>query len=182
VASVGAETQRQTFVPYDAAWPERFAALAGPLREALPDAQIEHYGSTSVPGLGGRPILDVQIAVRDVRDRAAYQPALQRLGFEPFVPDDLAALAEAGMINFVPVDGSNSAHLAVSTLGGFHQTRQLAVRDYLRAHPDEAERYAEVKRQAAREAAGVRRLYAAAKAEFVLALQDRAVAWAGLED
>lgn len=181
MATAGAETKRQTFVDYDPAWPDRFAQLAGPLREALPEAQVEHYGSTSVPGLGGRPILDVQIAVRDVRDSSQYQPALERLGFVPFVPDDLASLAESGMIVFVPADGSNAVHLAISTLGGFHQTRQLAVRDYLRTHPDEADLYAAVKRQAAFEAAGVRRRYAAAKAAFVVALQDRAVAWAGLD-
>jgi GrpB-like predicted nucleotidyltransferase (UPF0157 family) len=180
VASVGAETARQTFAPYDPEWPRRFAELATPLREALPDAQIEHYGSTSVPGLGGRPILDVQVAVPDIMDLPRYQPALEALGFVPFVPEDLASLAESGMVVYVPKDGTNAVHIAVCALGGFHQRRQLAVRDYLRAHPDEAREYAEVKRQAAAEAAGVRARYAAGKGQFVAALQERALSWAGM--
>lgn len=181
MASIGAETLRQTFVVYDPAWPHRFDEIAGPLRKALPDAEIEHYGSTSVPGLGGRPILDVQVAVDDVHDRAQYQAALEALGFEPFVPPDLAPLADSGMVVFVPADGSNSIHIAVCSKGGLHHVRQLAVRDYLRTHPDESSAYAEAKRQAAAGAEGVRKRYVAGKAQFVIALQDRAIAWAGLE-
>lgn len=175
--ALGATPERQTFRPYDPAWPSKFEAVAAILRKALPDAKIEHYGSTAVPGLGGRPILDIQVAVPDAHDRKHYEPALKRLGYARFVPPDLVPLAEAGMINYVPADGSNTVHLAVSTLGGFHQVRQLAVRDYLRSSPGEAEAYAEVKKQAAVAAAGVRQRYGAAKAAFVIALQERAMAW-----
>ena len=170
---------RQRFAEYDPAWPQRFEAVARELREALPNAVVEHYGSTSVPGLGGRPILDVQIALPEITNRDAYEPALRRLGYEPFVPPDMAALAEDGMIIFVPADGTNAVHIALCRQGGFHNRRQLAVRDYLRTHPEEAAAYADVKRKAAAEAGGVREAYAKAKGDHVVGLQGRALEWAG---
>lgn len=172
------DPSRQRFADYEPLWPERFEAIARELRAAFPEADIEHYGSTSVPGLGGRPILDVQIALPSIAGRDGYEPALKRLGYEPFVPPDMATLAEDGMIVFVPRNGTNAVHIAVCRRGGFHHRRQLAVRDYLRANQSEANAYAEVKKRAAATAAGVREVYAKAKGEFVLALQERALRWA----
>jgi GrpB-like predicted nucleotidyltransferase (UPF0157 family) len=140
-------------------------------------AVIEHYGSTSVPGLGSRPIIDIQIAVSDVLDRASYEGALRRVGFELFAPPDMQPLAEDGMLIYVPVDGSNSVHLAVCQRGGFHNRRQLAVRDYLRAQSDQAAAYEKTKRSSAEAAQGNRELYARGKAAFLIGLQDRALAW-----
>lgn len=169
---------RQRFTDHDPLWAQRFEALAPLLRAALPESTVEHYGSTSVPGLGGRPILDVQIAVEDIEDKAAFEPQLEALGYEPFLPPDIARLAPEGLLIYVPSDGTNSVHIAVVERGGAHHRRQLAVRDYLRTHPDEASAYADTKRRAAAAAAGVRVEYARAKADFVIALQDRAVRWA----
>lgn len=175
VQAADTHPSQHRFAEYDPAWPQRFEAVAAGLRDAFPGASVEHFGSTSVPGLGGRPILDVQIALEQITRLEAYEPTLRRLGYEPFVPPDMAALAEDGMIVFVPADGSNGVHVAVCRRGGFHHRRQLAVRDYLRANAAEAAAYAEVKRGAAATAGGVREAYARAKSEFVAALQDRAL-------
>ncbi|HEX6488133.1 MAG TPA: GrpB family protein [Candidatus Dormibacteraeota bacterium] len=169
---------RQTFVDYDTDWPVRFVTIAAPLRAALPEAAVEHYGSTSVPGLGGRPIVDLQVALPPGTERESFEPILATLGYVPFIPPDMASLADDGMIVYVPADGGNAVHIAVVSAGGFHHRRQLAVRDYLRAHPQEAAAYAEVKRQAAASAGGVRERYAAAKGDFVAGLQERALRWA----
>jgi GrpB-like predicted nucleotidyltransferase (UPF0157 family) len=171
------QMNRQRFVDYDAIWPEWFEEVARDLRAALPDAQVEHYGSTSVPGLGGRPILDVQVALPEIADRSTYEPQLMQLGYQPFTPPDMAPLAADGMMIYVPKDGSNAVHLSVCGQGGFHNRRQLAVRDYLRTHPDEADAYAEAKMRAAATAGGVREAYARGKAEFVVGLQERALRW-----
>lgn len=171
-------SDHQTFVEYDPAYPHRYEAIAAPLRAALPMAQIEHYGSTSVPGLGGRPIVDLQIALPPGTERARFEPLLAELGYVPFVPADLASLADDGMIVYVPKNGRNEVHIALTSQGSFHHRRQLAVRDYLRSHPLEAAAYAQVKRSAARSAGGVRERYASAKGEFVGGLQERALRWA----
>lgn len=172
---------RHRIVPYQPDWPDRFDRLSANLRQALPaDSVIEHYGSTSVPHLGSRPIVDIQIAVSDVTDRTLRR-ALEQLGYAQFSPPDLKILAVEGMLIFVPADGSNSVHLAVCERGGFHQRRQLAVRDYLRAYPNERAAYEEAKRRSAEAAQGDRARYAAGKAAFLSALQERALRWQRLK-
>src|SRR5207248_4184131 len=73
---------------YDPSWPARFEAEAARLREALGDVavHIEHVGSTSVPGLAAKPIVDIQVAVAGVEDMGSYRHSLEGLGYE-YVPD-----------------------------------------------------------------------------------------------
>src|ERR1700730_18027185 len=70
-------------VPYDPAWPGRYAAEAQRLSEALGElaVRVEHIGSTSVPGLAAKDIVDIQLSVRFFEPQAAYQEALERLGY-----------------------------------------------------------------------------------------------------
>ena len=69
-------------VPYDPAWPDAFAAWRDRLAAALGPAtrRIEHVGSTAVPGLAAKPVIDIQVGVADVADEAAFRPALEGLG------------------------------------------------------------------------------------------------------
>jgi GrpB-like predicted nucleotidyltransferase (UPF0157 family) len=69
--------------PYDPAWPAQFARLAAQIRAALGDKALllEHVGSTSVPGLSAKPVIDMVLAVPDTRDEAAYVPPLERARF-----------------------------------------------------------------------------------------------------
>ena len=70
-------------VEYDAAWPTVFEVLAGRVRDALGDRVLglEHVGSTSVPGLAAKPVIDIDLTVVDSSDEAAYVPALEAMGF-----------------------------------------------------------------------------------------------------
>ena len=70
-------------VPYDVAWPERYREVADRVRTALgPVAlRVEHIGSTSVPGLAAKPVVDVLLVVRDAADEGTYLPALEQAGF-----------------------------------------------------------------------------------------------------
>lgn len=72
-----------TLVDYDPRWPAQFAQVVALTRAALGDAvlAIEHIGSTSIPGLAAKPIIDVDLVVADPVDEAAYVPALERVGF-----------------------------------------------------------------------------------------------------
>ena len=163
-------------VPYDERWPAWFAEVAAQVAGALGPVALEvaHFGSTSVPGLAARPILDVQVAVADIADTDSYVPALAGLGFERF---HFAELPTDDYPLFVPADGTNEVHIAVCQLGGWQHRRHLAVRDYLCAHPDEARAYEQAKRHAAEVAQGDRATYSAAKNDFVVGLEPRATAW-----
>lgn len=70
-------------VEYDPEWPRLFAREARRIRDALGDGalEIEHVGSTSVPGLAAKPVIDVVVAVRDSADEVAYIPALEAAGY-----------------------------------------------------------------------------------------------------
>jgi GrpB-like predicted nucleotidyltransferase (UPF0157 family) len=156
-------------------WRDDFNRLAAVLALVIPDVvAVEHIGSTAIPGMAARDILDIEVVVTNIQDEAAFSAPLQRLGFHRFNPPDLAA---AGLRLFVPDDGSGRVHVHVCELGSAQHRRHVAVRDYLRAHPDEARRYAEVKREAARLAAGSRKAYSRAKDRYLQGLEHTALRW-----
>ncbi len=141
-------------VEYDPAWPQRFEQLrqeyAGAMAsEGVPVAAIEHVGSTSVPGLAAKPIIDCDIVVAS-QDVAAASQALMALGFTPLgelgIPLRWAFTEPprlAGTNTYVMVDGSLSLR------------NHLAVRDVLRANPHLRQEYAAVKRRAGATAANI---------------------------
>ena len=136
--------------------------------------RLEHIGSTAVPGLAAKPILDLQMSVAAIEPRGLYVAPLERLDYL-FVPD----LESPGHHFFArPAERPRSHHLHVCEAGGEHEFRHLALRDYLRAHPDEAASYAALKREAAERFPQDRLAYIQAKEEFVRHLEARAVEWA----
>jgi GrpB-like predicted nucleotidyltransferase (UPF0157 family) len=136
--------------------------------------RLEHVGSTAVPGLAAKPILDLQLSVAAIEPRERYVTPLERLGYL-FAPDpaspDFHLFAK-------PADRPRSHHLHVCEAGGEHEFRHLALRDYLRGHSDEAARYQALKREAARRFPQDRLAYIEAKEEYVDELEARAVSWA----
>jgi GrpB-like predicted nucleotidyltransferase (UPF0157 family) len=156
-------------------WWRDFNRLAVVLAQDIPDVvAVEHIGSTAIARMPARDILDVEVVVKKIEDEAAFTAPLQRLGFRRFNPPDLAA---AGLRLFVPDDGSGRIHVHVCERGSAQHRRHVAVRDYLRAHPEEARRYADVKREAARLAAGSRVAYSRAKDRYLQALEQIALRW-----
>jgi GrpB-like predicted nucleotidyltransferase (UPF0157 family) len=162
-------------VEYDDAWPvraarelERIGRALGPVAERL-----EHVGSTAVPGLAAKPILDLQLSVAAIEPRARYAEPLERLGYL-FVPapdsPDYHFFAK-------PPERPRAYHLHVARVGSAHELRHLAVRDYLRADDDEAARYAALKRRVVARHPDDRLAYIAGKEQFVAGLEARALAW-----
>jgi GrpB-like predicted nucleotidyltransferase (UPF0157 family) len=164
-------------VEYDAGWPLRAAEELHRLKEALgPVAvRLEHVGSTSVPGLAAKPILDLQLSVAAIEPRSRYVEPLERLGYM-FVP-----APESPDYHFFakPPRRPRSHHLHVCEVGSEHEFRHLAVRDFLRTRSDEAARYAALKRKVAARHPEDRLAYIEGKDEYVTGLEARAVAWAG---
>ncbi|MEU6140219.1 GrpB family protein [Streptomyces sp. NPDC047081] len=162
---------------YDPDWPRRAAEAVAALRSAAPGLflGLEHIGSTAVPGLPAKPVIDLMGAVHDLADARPHEPALAALGFCPHdngMTDRLLYVVRTGA-------GARSHILHVVTYDSWPTRNQRILRDYLRAHLAEAARYGQAKRALA--AAGTpARDYARAKTAVVQELTDRARAELGL--
>jgi GrpB-like predicted nucleotidyltransferase (UPF0157 family) len=159
----------------DDAWPAAFEAEAAALRDALGDllVRVEHVGSTSVSGLAGKPIIDTQVAVRRL-DIAELARLLAPLGYAnvPWFADETYPFFAK------PAAGTRTHHLHACLVGSDEEFRHIAVRDFLRSHPDEAAAYGALKRDLYARFHGARQGYVEGKDAFVKALEARAVAWA----
>ncbi|MDN3243065.1 GrpB family protein [Glycomyces tritici] len=161
---------------YDPDWPRQAHAAIDMLSGAAPGlfAAIEHIGSTAVPGLAAKPVIDLMAAVPRLELVGAHQDALAARGFHPH--DN----GMADRLLFVRADQGVRSHiLHVVTLDGWPTRNQRILRDYLRRHPEDAARYASLKREIA--ATGtVPGEYSRAKTALVQELTDRARAEQGL--
>ena len=158
--------------PYDPAWPAQYAAEEGKIRTALGDKALvlEHVGSTSIPGISAKPILDILLAVADSADEASYVPALTAQGYrlhlrEPDWEQHRVIKGDAPMVN-----------LHVFTAGSGEIQRMLAFRDRCRTIPEERELYERTKQDLAGRVWRHVQHYANAKSEVVEAIIARALA------
>ena len=155
--------------PYDPRWPIEFERERARLAAALGPAalRIDHNGSTAVPGLAAKPVIDIQVSVARLQPMDAYSPALAGLGYI-HVPHDDDAFCP---FFHRPASWPHTHHVHVVQAGGDEERRTLAFRDYLRAHPEAAREYAALKAQLAEAFSGddftSREAYAAAKSDFV---------------
>jgi GrpB-like predicted nucleotidyltransferase (UPF0157 family) len=154
-------------VDYDPSWPETFERLARPVRDSLADlgAEIEHVGSTAVPGLAAKPIIDIDVVVPSAAEVPAAIERLRGLGYvyqgDKGVPGREALLWPPG---------SPRHHLYVVVAGSEPHAAHLAFRDRLRADPETAARYAELKRDLAERHHRDRIAYGEGKNDFVAAV------------
>jgi GrpB-like predicted nucleotidyltransferase (UPF0157 family) len=164
-------------VEHDPAWAVQAQEEVRRLTQALgPVAvRLEHVGSTAVPGLAAKPIIDLQLSVAALEPRARYVAPLERLGYL-FVPEP-----DSPDFHFFarPPSRPRSHHLHVCRAGGEHEARHLAVRDFLRALGDEAARYAALKRELVHTHPQDRLAYIAGKERYMDDLEARALRWAG---
>jgi GrpB-like predicted nucleotidyltransferase (UPF0157 family) len=161
-------------VPYDPGWRDRFGDLRARLTAALgPVAtRIEHVGSTSVPGLAAKPVVDVQVSVADPEDESSYRWSIETLGFG-------LRWREPGHRYFRPTPGlPRLAQVHVCSAGSSWERDHILFRDYLRAHPQHAAEYAALKMELAARDAADRIAYTDAKGPFIVETLDRAEAWA----
>ncbi len=150
---------------YDPVWPERFQALRQKLWSVMFDfaLSIEHVGSTSVPGLAAKPIVDLDIVVRSVGDISTAITRLATLGY--IHKGDVGV---EGREAFENPPGEEDHHLYVCPDGSLGLRNHLALRDYLRGNPEAARGYGELKKTlAARYPHDIDR-YIAGKTEFIL--------------
>jgi GrpB-like predicted nucleotidyltransferase (UPF0157 family) len=172
-------------VAYKNSWPLEFRELAFALRQGLgPLAlRIDHIGSTSVPGLAAKDVIDIQISVAAFSQELLS--AISTLGYsqlEDFRSDHRPAHAEAVDSEwqkwfFNPPPGQRRTNTHVRIQGRANERYALLFRDYLRAHPATAESYAELKRRLAHHLADLR-MYAEVKDPAVDLIYLAAQEWA----
>ena len=163
-------------VPYDPQWPREFERERGRLLAALGNAavRIEHNGSTAVPGLSAKPIIDIQISVDRLQPMDPYARALVACGYihVPHADDDRCPFFHR------PAEWPHTHHVHVVEAGSREELQTLAFRDYLRNHAGSARQYERLKCELARVYGGndalSRESYANAKAAFVADILDRA--------
>jgi GrpB-like predicted nucleotidyltransferase (UPF0157 family) len=134
---------------YDPAWADRFTTVSSSLHELLGGMiiDVQHVGSTSVPGLAAKPIIDVDLLVADTADESRYVPALEQFGY-------CLVLREPWWYGHrMLVDSAEDVHLHVWPQGAPEPVRHRLLRDWLRSHPEDRELYASTKRRLARDTA-----------------------------
>ncbi|MBO4639368.1 MAG: GrpB family protein [Treponema sp.] len=142
-------TRNIVVVPYDEKWKFRFEEIAGELRAALGELalSIEHVGSTSVPGLAAKPIIDIDVVIEDESVLPAVIGALAKIGYQ-----HKGNLGIPGREAF-GYEGKTHLmehHLYVCTKGSPELRRHVSFRDYLRGHPEAVKEYSRIKEEAAR--------------------------------
>ncbi len=152
-----------TLVAYDPTWPAHFEREVRRIREALGNRarRIEHIGSTAVPCLVAKPIIDILLVVADSADEPSYVPALERAGY-------VLRLREPEWHQHRLFKGPDvNINLHVYTVGSGEIERCLIFRDWLRAHPADRDLYAQTKRALARREWRYVQNYADAKSKVV---------------
>ncbi len=176
MADVENEAPVVEVVPYDPTWSERFQVERRLLSEALPAAlSVEHFGSTSVPGVAAKPIIDILVVVTEVGEVVADLRPLEQLGYvyRPMAfPEDNDHLFFAK-----DTDGKRSHHLHVFGVTSLVPAANRLFRAYLAANPDAARRYEAAKRRAAELHPDSRAQYGAAKEEALTRLSAEARLW-----
>lgn len=149
---------------YSEEWPEQFARTAAELREALGDlaVRIDHIGSTAVPGLAAKPIIDLQVSVAALDPVDAYRERIESCGFAWRADNP-----ELTKRYFREVPPRPRTHLHVRRAGTFSEQFALLFRDYLRVHDHRADAYARLKHHLAELLITDRQAYVAAKEPFI---------------
>jgi GrpB-like predicted nucleotidyltransferase (UPF0157 family) len=152
-----------TLVPPDPTWPDVFARERDRIRGALGERalMVEHVGSTSVPGLIAKPIIDIVLAVADSTNEAAYVPDLQRVGLRLIVREP--EWYEHRLMR----RSEPAVNLHVFSAGCLEIGRMLAFRDRLRTDAADRARYADAKRGLAARTWAFVQDYADAKSDVV---------------
>lgn len=155
-------------VDYDPAWPAMYADEERRIRAALGDRAllVEHIGSTSVPGICAKPCIDILLVVENSADEDAYVPDLEAAGYvlrrrEPDWHEH--RLLKGTRVNL---------NLHVWTAGDAIVGKHLAFRDWLRAHPEDRDRYAAEKRRLAAMHWGTMNDYADAKDDIIREIEQ----------
>lgn len=160
-------------VDYNPEWEKLYQAEAARLRLALGNllAGLEHIGSTSVPGLAAKPIIDIMVGVHKISDAKACVDILTERGYV-YVPEFEVSIPERRFFHRVE-NGRRTHHLHLVEVGSQFWKEHILFRDVLRTHEDVAEQYATLKRGLAARYREDRFGYTDAKSDFILGVMEK---------
>jgi GrpB-like predicted nucleotidyltransferase (UPF0157 family) len=162
-------------VPYDPMWPARFRAEALRLRSLLGDNAVafHHIGSTAIPEIMAKPIIDLLVEVRDLGEVDALDEKMKRHGYLP-----KGEFGIPGRRYFRKgTEAHHTHHVHIFQTGDPHIERQILFRDYLRAHPDEAQAYSQLKESLAIKFQEDPEGYMDGKDDFIKKIEEKAKLW-----
>ncbi|MGC2190836.1 MAG: GrpB family protein [Candidatus Dormiibacterota bacterium] len=161
-------------VAYDPQWPALYASWKHRLWEALAESplRVDHVGSTAVPDLAAKPVIDIQVSVQQLQDEARYVPQLEALGIPLRTRDSMRRFC-------CPPPGSpRTVQVHVCQADSVWEREHLLYRDYLRAQPEVRRHYGELKQELAKLWRNDRMAYTDAKTGFILDALIDAENWA----
>ena len=157
-------------VDYDSDWPRIFLDLRDWIWLSVSDVAtaIEHVGSTAVPGMAAKPVIDIDVVITSRSSLASVLPRVERLGYQ--YRGDLGIEDREA---FKAPENQPAHRLYVCVQDSLALKNHVAVRDYLRTHLAEAEAYSALKKELAKRFAIKRERYVNAKTEFILSILKR---------
>jgi GrpB-like predicted nucleotidyltransferase (UPF0157 family) len=179
-----ANREHVSIVPYDPRWPEFYRQERDHLRACLPTTlvgRIEHFGSTAIPGLAAKPIVDMLVEVTDLQaTQTQIVPVLEARGYDYFwrpTNDTGDGLPFYAWFIKRTASGARSHHIHMVE-AHFPHWESLLFRDYLIAHPEIAQEYLRLKLDLAAAYPNDRTAYTNGKSEFIARIKPRALAHA----
>lgn len=159
-------------VKYNPAWPKRFDTERKRLRRTLGEVakRIHHMGSTAVPGLAAKPIIDILVEVTDLDALDRLNSAMEAIGYEP-----KGEFGIPGRRHFQKGGNRRTHHIHAFKRGDFNVLRYIAFRDYLRSHPEVSHEYGELKKRIAKACEDDIDRYCSGKEDYVKELEKKAL-------
>ena len=163
-------------VAHDPAWRDEFKAEASRITRALGDLviRLHHIGSTAIPGIFAKPIIDFLMEVGDIVELDDRCSIMERLGYEPMGEFGIPGRRFFRKNN---ASGARTHHVHAFEAGHTEVERHLAFRDYMISHPEEAQVYSNLKRKLAQEHPDDIEAYMDGKDPFVKEYEAKAIAW-----
>lgn len=160
--------------PYNEQWASMFDEEADKITRIFGEqlVAIHHIGSTAVPGLEAKPIIDIMPVVKNITLVDEHNPSMQDIGYEPKGENGIP-----GRRYFQKGGDNRTHHVHIYQVGSPHIDRHLAFRDYLRTHPEEAKTYGHLKQQLAHQFPYDIESYIEGKEHLVLEIELKAIEW-----
>jgi GrpB-like predicted nucleotidyltransferase (UPF0157 family) len=169
-------TREVKVVPYDSDWPRLYQLEVVRLREALGNeiVSVSHIGSTAIPGMSAKPIIDVLLEVMTISKLDDYNEVMMELGYTP-----KGEFGIPGRRYFSRNDSNNirTHHVHAFQTGNMGLIRHLAFRDYMIAHPEDADKYAQLKIELAEAFQWDIDGYCDGKDSYVSEMEEKALLW-----
>lgn len=161
-------------VPHRDEWSELFLEESKKIKEVYGDEiiHIYHIGSTSIPAIHAKPVIDLMVEVADIERIDGYNEQMKQLNYE--------ALGENGIPNrrfFMKGDDNRTHHVHIFEKGDAEIERHLAFRDYMMAHPEEAQSYSQLKKRLAKRFPENMDEYIEGKDSFIKTIDRKAAEW-----